>query len=185
MKENAYLKLKDYCINFNEQFNEVKIKEDECFAILQEIAIEYAKTHPSFDSKFKIKLLEQKAYYDRKIKNDKEIEKRIIEDEDINMLNHKIRVDFVYIESILPSLDRRIQAYSKIKSVEEVGEDKFISYFVTITNLRYYSHATAGSYLKCLKTVEDVYNKDKGFLKKFLRKRKEKVENERKNEIER
>ncbi len=179
MKENVYLKLKDYCINFNEQFNEVKIKEDECFAILQEIAIEYAKEHPSFDVKFKTKLLEQKTYYDKKIRNDKGIERRIIEDEDINMLNHKIRVDFVYIESILPSLDRRIQTYSKIKSVEEVGEDKFISYFATITNLRYYSHATAGSYLRCLKTVEDVYNKDRGFFKKLFRKRKSETEIER------
>ena len=181
MKETAFLKLKDYCINFNEQFNEVKYKEDECFAILQGIAIEYAKTHPTFDAKFKTKLLEQKAYYDRKIKNDKEIERKIVEDKDINMLNHKIRVDLVYIESIMPSLDRRIQAYSKIKSVEEVGEDKFISYYATITNLRYYSHATAGSYLRCLETVENVYVQDKSFLKRFFHKRKvekEKIEKE-------
>lgn len=184
MKENMYLKLKDYCINFNEQYNEIIAKEDECFAILQEIAIEYAKTHPTFDAKFKKKLLEKKAYYDNKIKNDKEIEKRIIEEEDMNMLSHKIRVDYVFIESFLPSLDKRIEEYGKIKSVEEVGEDKFISYFVIVTNLRYYNRATAGSYLRCLETVENVYKQDAGFFKKLLRKRKEKAKNKMVTEID-
>lgn len=172
MKENVYLKLKDYCITLNDQFTEIKEKEDECFSILQQIAIEYAKEHPDFDAKFKAKLLERKEYYNGRIANDKGIERKIVEDKDMSMLHHKIRVDFTYVETFLPSLNKRIQMYSKIQSVEEVGEEKFIAYFAAITNLRYYSSATAGCYEKCLKTVEEVYVEDKRLFKKFFRNKK-------------
>lgn len=172
MKKNTYLKFKDYCIRLNEQFGELKNKQDECYAMLHKIAVEYAKEHPDFDMKFKVKKAESRPFYKSRIANDKDIERRIVEDKDMGMLGHKIRVDNAYIESFLPSVHKRIELCSKIQSVEEVGEDKFLACYVSIANMRYYSAATAGCYERFLQAVEVKYAEDKGFFKNLFKCRK-------------